>query len=94
MERATKDWVSRSQQGFLPGRSLLENVVSLDTQMRVACLTQPDPAAILFDFKAAFPSLSHGSLMMVLARCGIPTTILVLVPSLNLIPKGVVSLQG
>ena len=58
--------ISPMQWGFLPGRSLLSNVVDIDEGMTTAALCQEEGAALLFDFKAAFPSVLHSFLMEVL----------------------------
>ena len=50
--------VSPEQQGFLGGRSLLTNVMDIDDAMRRAALGGDCFAAIVFDFRAAFPSIS------------------------------------
>ncbi len=64
--------ISSMQQGFLPGRSLLRNVVSVDAQMRESALRGGDPAAIFYDFHSAFPSLSQTFLFRVLRSLGLP----------------------
>ena len=67
--------LSDMQQGFLPGRSLLRNVVDIDARMREVALLCDHPAGIFFDFQAAFPSLSHTFLMKSLAGLGLPPTV-------------------
>jgi hypothetical protein len=64
--------VSPMQRGFLPGRSLIHNVVEVDTAMRMVSLTAEAPGALFFDFAAAFPSLAHDYLHAVLAHLGLP----------------------
>ena len=68
--------VSPAQQGFLGGRSLLQNVVDVDEGMRKAALLGSSPAAIFFDFKAAFPSLSQSFMITTLSHLGIPRHII------------------
>ena len=51
--------VSALQQGFLMNRSLLSNVVEIDTAMHRMGLEVEHAAAVFFDFAAAFPSLGH-----------------------------------
>lgn len=64
--------VSCQQRGFVPGRQLADNVISVEgglfefTQLH-NCL----PAVILLDFAQAFPSLSHTWLFAVLEEIGI-----------------------
>ena len=66
--------VSDSQRGFLPGRSLIQNVVQIDTAMRTAALEQEAAGALFFDFAAAFPSLAHDYLHAVLKHLGLPAS--------------------
>ena len=67
--------LSDMQQGFLPGRSPLRNVVDVDARMREAAMECEDPAAIFFDFQAAFPSLSHTFLLRSLVGLGSPPSV-------------------
>ena len=67
--------VSRWQQGFLAGRSLLKNVVDVDAAMREVALGCDEPAAVFYDFQAAFPSLSHEFLLRMLGGLGLPLTV-------------------
>ena len=46
-ERAMKDWVSEMQQGFLPNRSMLKNVVDIDHKMQMDSLTGEEGGNIL-----------------------------------------------
>lgn len=49
-----------TQIGFLPGRSLLENVLDIGyAAQKVSLKKGPDGAIVLFDFKVASPSMSH-----------------------------------
>ena len=60
------------QQGFLPGRSILRNLIESEQVMQLLTLTAPDAAAVALDFSAAFPSLSQEYAMRVLREWGIP----------------------
>jgi hypothetical protein len=64
--------ISPAQRGFLPGRSMLHNVLELDGEMRAASLQAERPAAVFFDFAAAFPSLAHDFLMDVMEHLQLP----------------------
>ena len=64
--------ISPAQRGFLPGRSLLQNVVEMDGSMRAASLQHEHAAAVFFDFAAAFPSLAHDFMREVLLHLGLP----------------------
>ena len=52
-------WVSQDQRGFLPKRSMLANVIQLEALALSTAARHKTGAAILIDFKAAFPSISH-----------------------------------
>eukprot|EP00959_Pyramimonas_sp_CCMP1952_P131244 2743955-Pyramimonas_sp.AAC.1 len=52
-------WVSPQQRGFIGGRSMLANVIDIDLEMQRTALEQDDGFAVMFDFKAAFPSVDH-----------------------------------
>ena len=71
LEQAISQW----QQGFLPGRSLLRNVVNVDARMREVAYLAEDPAAIFYDFEAAFPSLAHDFLHQSLLALGLPESV-------------------
>jgi hypothetical protein len=66
--------ISPSQQGFLPGRSLLSNVMNLETDAQLTAATAEAGAVLLLDYQAAFPSLSHTFLMRGLEAWGMPSS--------------------
>ena len=51
-EPCLASWVSPLQRGFLPGRSLLSNVVDVETSAVAAAMTEEKPATLLFDIAA------------------------------------------
>ena len=65
-------WISDMQQGFLGGRSIIKNLIDLDTEAMTISLKSDRGAIILFDFKAAFPSISQEYIHRVLQRTGMP----------------------
>jgi hypothetical protein len=71
-EAALGDWITDMQQGFLPGRSLLKNVVEIDHALQQTSLVQQEGLGIFFDFQAAFPSVCHEFLLSVLTAVGVP----------------------
>ena len=73
MEGILGEIISEGQRGFLPGRSLLANVVDIEHAMQVGSVSDEDPAAIFFDFKAAFPSISHDFIAISLKELGLPS---------------------
>jgi hypothetical protein len=76
------EWVSQNQQGFLPGRSILANLISIDAAAMQTAMEHPGGATVLFDFRAAFPSISPDFLFEALRQMGLPSCALNLVASL------------
>jgi endonuclease/exonuclease/phosphatase family metal-dependent hydrolase len=65
------------QRGFVNGRSLLDNVLEVEGFAQSFAIAEADdPAIILFDIMAAFPSLSHQWLFVVLAKMKVPRVII------------------
>ena len=75
-ECALGSWIDSAQKGFLPGRSLLSNVVELEHQAMLTSLDASEGALVLLDFAAAFPSVSQQYLKKALAHIGMPTSAL------------------
>ena len=71
-----EDFVSCMQKALLLGRSMLTNIVDIDFETMRVSLTQQFGALDLFDFYAAFPSLSHEYMWTVLEHIGVPPHIL------------------
>ena len=65
-------WVSKVQRVFLKGRSMLANVIDIDEASMTVSLKEKYGGLVLFDFKAAFPSLSHDYLFSCLEHLGVP----------------------
>ena len=72
LEPIMEQWITKEQRGFLGGRSLIHNVVEIDTAMAEQALQSSEGAAILFDFRAAFPSVIHTFLTDALKHLGLP----------------------
>ena len=81
-------WKNTSNNGYWTdnkvssGRSIVGNLLDLDTSCIETALQHPDGACILFDFKAAFPSVSQEYIRRVLADIGLPACALTLIDSL------------
>ena len=73
MEPLADQVVSGMQNGFLRGRSIMRNGVDIDLESMVASLSWDRPALVLFDFEAAFPSISHDFIFEALACLGLPS---------------------
>ena len=75
----------RIQKGFIAYRQMLANVVELDARAHCFALCSPAyllPLIVLFDFSAAFPSVSHTWLFMCLEAMKFPTGFINVVRSL------------
>ena len=70
LEPMINDWVGDMQRGFLQGRSMLSNVVDVDYEAMKISLRHPHGAIVLFDFEAAFPSVSQEYMWEVLSHIG------------------------
>ena len=88
-EKAISEWAPGSQRGFLLDRVMLENAVDVETRgFELTCdpnfvmgdspIRPPNftPAILLFDYGAAFPSLSQDFLWLCLAAVGFPIFII------------------
>ncbi len=68
-------WVSNWQRGFLKGRSMLRNIVDIDFESMKVSLKYNHGVLVLFDFAAAFPSISHEFMHAVLSYIGLPAVV-------------------
>jgi len=75
-------YVSLQQQGFIKGRQMLGNVIDIDFHSMRVSLTKESGAVIFFDFKAAFPSVSHAFLRQSLSGIGLPEHALAFIDAL------------
>ena len=82
VEGPLSEAVSLDQRGFVPGRSMLANVLDVDEAMQHVALSCSRGAAWFFDFKAAFPSVAHKFLLKVLGAAGLPRWLLIFVERL------------
>jgi hypothetical protein len=74
--------VSDIQKGFIRGRKMLQNVLDIEIHSMKVSLSGPDGAIILFDFEAAFPSISQDYLLDMLTRRNLPREIINVVKAL------------
>ena len=72
LESVLSPWVSADQRGFVPGRSMLQNVMDVDGGMMEVALECESGGALFVDFSAAFPSISHEYLKKVLRALSLP----------------------
>ena len=92
-EALFSQWLLPEQKGFLPWRSMLSNVVDLETKAMHCSLSSRRPALILFDFAAAFPSLSQEYLLQMLELFGLPRSVVRFARSLYYCHKGCPQLE-
>jgi len=93
-EPVLERWVSKFQRGFLKGRSMLHNVIDVDTASMTVSLKHEHGALVLFDFKAAFPSVSHPFLIQCLELLGLPKEAMNFIQSLYHDNRCVIRIQG
>ena len=71
LERCIGARISSFQKGFLRSRQMLKNVIEIDWAAHQISLLSGSGAIILFEFTAAFPSLSHEMIWDTLQACGV-----------------------
>ena len=75
-ERIACEHVHEHQCGFLPRRSMVANIVDIDHYSHLFALQEDGPTLILYDFTAAFPSISREYTMSALTAFGAPPLVL------------------
>ena len=93
-EQNLNEWLDKQQHGFLPRRSMLANVVELEGESMHSSLRHQAPATVLFDFSAAFPSISQKFLFRILEKLGFPRSAVRLIRSLYHEHRGQPVLEG
>ena len=73
-ESILEGYVRERQQGFLPARSILRNLLEIEGTMMHASVTREAGAAVFLDFSAAFPSISQKYVTRCLQHTGLPQT--------------------
>lgn len=71
-ERSVSASISPMQRGFIPGRQILINLLDIRTAAQMISLKSKTGCIMLFDFRAAFPSMDHTFIWDVLEQTGIP----------------------
>jgi hypothetical protein len=83
------------QRGFVGGRSITDNVIEIEGFAQSYTIADAeDPGILLFDIRAAFPSLAHHWLFVVLIRMGMPKYFIDCIKALYCGGVAVVVLQG
>ena len=95
LDGAVADWAHPSQRGFLRGRNMVQNVIDVERAGVIAGIQPNNRAAtFLFDFKAAFPSLSRAFIFRTLETVGIPPHIVAAIQALYSNNDHVLKIQG
>ena len=71
-ETIFNNWISPHQNIFIRGRSMLSNVLTIDSEAMKMSLKEEYGGMILFDFKAAFPSIERKFMIDTLRWLGMP----------------------
>ena len=87
-------YVRDRQQGFLRGRSILKDLVEVETVMMLRSLNDDNSAAVFLDFAAAFPSISQEYIQTCLQHIGVPAPAVTAFLSLYNNSRCVVSVKG
>ena len=82
------------QRGFISDRHMLQNILDMDYHAQCASLKFDRAAMLLFDFKAAFPSLSHNFLWEILEAWRLPRHIIRAIQSFYQNNSHTLRLQG
>jgi endonuclease/exonuclease/phosphatase family metal-dependent hydrolase len=68
LARSFEPIIDSVQKGFVRGRRGSDHVIQLDLQAHCLSMQAPNPAIILADLKAAFPSVAHAFIRKVLVK--------------------------
>jgi hypothetical protein len=71
-ERCVGSRISDLQNGFVHGRNMMNNLIDIDEAAQKVSINSTRGAILLFDFKAAFPSMDHQFIWDVLDEAGLP----------------------
>ena len=83
------------QRGFVQGRSLVDNLIEVEGYAQsFATASAENPAIVLFDIRAAFPSLAHQWFFVVMRKMGIPRFIIDALKRLYQDGVAIISLLG
>jgi endonuclease/exonuclease/phosphatase family metal-dependent hydrolase len=94
LERCVANKISGMQRGFVPGRQMLLNLIDVDTAAQKISVKSSRGAIILFDFRAAFPSMNHSFIWETLKMAGIPTDFIDAIRALYSDNKHLIKIDG
>ena len=60
----------------MKGRQIIDNVLEIDWEYMKVTINSPRGALVLFDFTAAFPSVSHEYMWKALHSMGVPDSVI------------------
>jgi len=81
-EPLLNSFICKAQQGFLRGRQMINNVIDIDYDSMRVSLKCRRGMLVLFDFKAAFPSIAHSFMKTSLSAIGLPEHVLSFIEAL------------
>ena len=94
LEKELGHLLNRAQKGFLKGRQMLRNVLIIDMAAQKISVRSKSGAILLFDFAAAFPSLSHDMMWDVLSLGGIDASVIAVVKTFYTHNRHLLKLHG
>ena len=86
--------VTTRQRGFIQGRSMLANVVEVEHAAALAAMECEGAVIVLFDFTAAFPSISRKFMMRMAQAAGFPEEAMKVLTSLYHLTVGKLLFRG
>ena len=83
------------QRGGIKGRQMIDNIIELDTFMRLACFYSCiRPALLSFDLQAAFPSIIWFYIFAVLSAMGMPSAAIAFIKALYADARHIIRFKG
>ena len=94
LEKNVGHLVHRAQKGFVAGRKMLRNVLEIDIAAQKSSVRSRSGAMLLFDFAAAFPSMSHDMMWEMLEAGGIDENFIAVIKLFYQDNRHLLKLQG
>jgi hypothetical protein len=94
LERCVGSRISEMQRGFVAGRQMLMNLIDVDFAAQKISIKSRKGAILLFDFRAAFPSMNHDFIWDTLREVGIPEQFIEAIRTLYRNNKHLLKLRG
>ncbi len=87
-------WIDKVQRGFIRERYMLANVVDIDENAMTISLKSERGSIILFDFRAAFPSISLDFMWRTLRHIGMPEDLINALQSFYVDNRHIIKVNG